>query len=65
MTDKQIKALADGTMASVGMVQGMFKRFLEENKGDAEIALRLTQITWDGLMISARCNSEDDTRGLM
>lgn len=65
MTNKQIKDLADGTMASVGMVQGMFSRFLDENEGDVELALRLTNIAWDGLMLSVRGNSDDDARGLM
>lgn len=53
-------ALALSTMASVGIVQGLYKKFLEENNQNTELALKLTEITWRGLMSSVRVNSQND-----
>lgn len=61
MTKKEMENLANATMMSVGIIQGAYNRFLEEN-GDHDIAIRLTKIAWDGLMLSVRMNIEDDNK---
>lgn len=50
MNEETLKAIADAIMMSVGIIQGAYDRFLDENDGDVEVALRLTDITWHGLM---------------
>lgn len=55
-----IKGLTEATLASVGVVQGLYQQFLKENKGDKDVALSLTQITWFGIMQSARRADMDD-----
>lgn len=54
MKDNDWENIAEATLASVGVVQGLFVRFLDENNGDRDIALALTQITWEGIMHSAQ-----------
>lgn len=54
------KALCEATMASVGIVQGLYQSFLKENDGDKDIALRLTQTTWYGLMKTVKTNNDDE-----
>ena len=51
------KGLYEATIASAGIVQGLYDTFSKENKGDQETALRLTEITWNGLMLASK--SED------
>lgn len=54
------KGLYEATMASVGVVQGLYQQFLKENKGDKDIALTLTHITWSGIMErTSRANMDD------
>lgn len=54
-----VKALYEATMTSVGIVQGLYQSFLNENNNDKEIALALTQTTWYGLMKSVRPKDDD------
>ena len=53
-------ALALSTLASAGIVQGLYKKFLEENMQDVELALKLTDITWQGIMTTVRENSQNN-----
>lgn len=62
MTKKQMEDLANATMMSVGIIQGVYTQFLGENDGDRDVAIRLTKIAWDGLMLSVRTNNEDDNK---
>lgn len=62
MTKKQIEDFTNATLMSVGIIQGAYMKFMEENKGDKEVALRLTQIAWDGIMLSVRTDNEDDNK---
>ena len=57
--DMDWDALALSTLASVGIVQGLYKKFLEENMQDVELALKLTDITWRGLLTTVRENSQN------
>ena len=52
-------ALAEATLSTVGVVQGLYMRFLDENR-DEEIALRLTEIAWNGIMLGMGDFREDD-----
>lgn len=51
--------LAKATLAVVGCVQGLYMRFLEENNNDKEMALRLTQIAWYGIMRTAKQEGDE------
>lgn len=62
MTKNDMENLANATMMSVGIIQGAYMKFLEENNGDRDVAIRLTKIAWDGLMLSVRTNNEDDNK---
>ena len=60
VTNKQWNDLAEATLASVGVMQSAYERFLNENDNNENIALRLTQITWEGIMKAGQANKEDD-----
>ena len=62
MSKNDMENLANATMMSVGIIQGAYMKFLEENNGDRDVAIRLTKIAWDGLMLSVRTNNEDDNK---
>lgn len=48
------KGLYEATIASSGIVQGLYETYRKENKDDNETALRLTEITWNGIMLASR-----------
>ena len=60
MTNKEWNDIAEATLASVGVIQSLYSRFLEENDGNEHIALRLTEITWNGIMSGANSKKDAD-----
>lgn len=65
MTDKDIREMTDAVMMSVGIIQGAYQRFLQENDGEIGIALELTRILWDGIMLGKNMNDDDERWDLL
>lgn len=53
------KSLYEATMATVGCVQGLYMRFMEENDNNENLALKLTEIAWYGLMKGAKKEGDE------